>query len=50
MSADRAPIRILSVDDHRLLRAFASQLDMMLVAEASNGCERSNHAACIVLM
>ena len=44
MSADGAPIRILSVDDHLLLRAgvaalLAGQSDMMLVAEASNGRE-----------
>lgn len=44
MSAERAPIRILSVDDHALLREgvaalVASQSDMTLVAEASNGRE-----------
>jgi DNA-binding NarL/FixJ family response regulator len=44
MSADRPPIRILSVDDHALLREgvaalLASQSDMTLVAEASNGRE-----------
>src|SRR5712672_4365521 len=44
MSADRPPIRILSVDDHALLREgvaalLASQSDMILVGEASNGRE-----------
>jgi DNA-binding NarL/FixJ family response regulator len=44
VSADGAPIRILSVDDHLLLRAgvaalLAGQTDMTLVAEASNGRE-----------
>ena len=44
MSADPGPIRILSVDDHPLLRQgvaalVGGQADMSLVAEASNGRE-----------
>jgi DNA-binding NarL/FixJ family response regulator len=44
MSSDRPPIRVLSVDDHPLLREgvaalLANQSDMTLVAEASNGRE-----------
>jgi DNA-binding NarL/FixJ family response regulator len=44
MSAEPGPIRILSVDDHALLREgiaglVAGQSDMSLVAQASNGRE-----------
>jgi DNA-binding NarL/FixJ family response regulator len=44
MSTDRAPIRVLSVDDHVLFREgvaalLANQPDLQLVAEASNGRE-----------
>src|ERR1700739_3767917 len=44
MGADRPSIRILSVDDHPLLREgvaalLASQPDMLLIGEASNGRE-----------
>jgi DNA-binding NarL/FixJ family response regulator len=44
MNANRTPIRILSVDDHSLLREgvaslLAGQPDLQLVAEASNGRE-----------
>jgi DNA-binding NarL/FixJ family response regulator len=44
MTTDRAPIRILVVDDHPLLREgiaalVAGQSDMTLVAECSNGRE-----------
>jgi len=44
MSSDQAPIRILTVDDHRLIRQGISGLiavesDMRVVAEAANGRE-----------
>jgi DNA-binding NarL/FixJ family response regulator len=44
MSVDSAPIRILAVDDHQLVREgiagfLAVQPDMTLVGEAANGRE-----------
>src|SRR5262250_2651428 len=42
MSTSTAPIRILAVDDHKILRAgiealVSSQADMLVVAECANG-------------
>src|SRR5436853_4890806 len=42
--SDRDPIRVLTVDDHPLIREgtaamIRSQADMLLVAEAANGSE-----------
>jgi DNA-binding NarL/FixJ family response regulator len=47
MSGDPKLIRILSVDDHPLLREGIAALvnaeaDMKLIAEACNGCQRSS--------
>src|SRR5277367_269910 len=44
MSSDPSPIRILSVDDHPLIRQgvaglVAAQADMNLIAQAANGRE-----------
>jgi DNA-binding NarL/FixJ family response regulator len=44
MSSDPSPIRILSVDDHPLIRQgiaglVATEADMNLIAQAANGCE-----------
>src|ERR1700723_1280784 len=44
MSSDPSPIRILSVDDHPLIRQgiaglVATQTDMTVIAEAANGLE-----------
>ena len=44
MSSDSSPIRILSVDDHPLIRQgiaglVATQTDMTVIAEAANGRE-----------
>ena len=48
MSASTAPIRILAVDDHPLLRAgiealVSSQPDMVVVAECANGRDAIQH-------
>jgi len=60
MSSDPSPIRILSVDDHALIRQgiaglVATQTDMTVVAEAANGREaiqqfHSSHRPDITLM
>ena len=53
-SANWGPIRVLSVDDHPLLREavaalLASQSDITLVAEAPTATRRSNNSENIVL-
>ena len=55
MSSNPKPIRVLSVDDHALLREGIAALvnaeaDMKLVAQASNGRKPSNSSDCIVQM
>jgi len=55
MTNDTRLIRILSVDDHPLLRSgiaalIDTQPDMRMVGEASNGNERRNFTGNSILM
>ena len=53
MSTNLSPIRILSVDDHPLIRQgiaglVATEGDMNLIAQAANGREAIQQFDCIV--